>query len=198
MIPAGLVPRGRRRGKLETASAKEGEMPLAAQKMQRQEWLSWMSVVFSGYFSQQPRYCLDWVSSIYGMYNVLIHGLGLGSRALMSPVIKKPAALQGLFLWYAGNPDTCLHWGVKDSFTEPFFDLAAFLLCCEVIFLSPMATQPVGLLCQGIGSHTVEPVIRVKVRYSCEWEESGSKTMGFSPAWEKQASQRLRQLEFWG
>ena len=32
MIPAGLVFRGRKRGKLETALAEEGEMLLAAQK----------------------------------------------------------------------------------------------------------------------------------------------------------------------
>lgn len=33
--------------------------------------------------------------------------------------------------------------------------------------------QPVGLLCLGIGSHTIESVTRVKVRYPCDWEESG-------------------------
>lgn len=33
--------------------------------------------------------------------------------------------------------------------------------------------QPVGLLCLGIGSHTIASVTRVKVRYLCEWEESG-------------------------
>ena len=150
MIPAGLVFRGRKRGKLETASAEEGEMLLAAQK--RQEWLSYMSVVFSGHSSRQPRHCLDWVSSIYGMYSVLIHGHELGSRALMSPVIKKAAALPGLSLWYAVHPDTCLYCGVEEGFTEPFCDLAAFLLCCEVILLTPTATQPVGLLCWGIGN----------------------------------------------
>lgn len=36
-----------------------------------------------------------------------------------------------------------------------------------------MATQLVGLLYQGTGNHTVEPVTRVKVRYPCEWEECG-------------------------
>lgn len=50
------------------------------------------------------------------------------------------------------HPDTCLYWGVEEGFTEPFCDLAAFLLCCEVIFLTPTATQPVGLLYRGIGN----------------------------------------------
>ena len=62
------------------------------------------------------------------------------------------AALPGLSLWYAVHPDTCLYCGVEEGFTEPFCDLAAFLLCCEVIFLTPTATQPVGLLCWGIGN----------------------------------------------
>lgn len=172
IIPAGLVFRGRKRGKLETASAEEGEMLLAAQKRQRQEWLSCMSVVFSGHSSRQPRDCLDWVSSIYGVYS-LIHGHELGSRALMSPVIKKAAALPGLSLWYAVHPDTCLYWGVEEGFTEPFCDLAAFLLCCEVIFLTPTVTQPVGFIMLGHRQHTIESV-RVKVRYSCLWKEFGT------------------------
>jgi hypothetical protein len=45
-------------------------------------------------------------------------------------------------------PGTCLYWGVGWSLAHLFCDLATFLLCYEVIFLTPMATQLVGLLFQ--------------------------------------------------
>lgn len=106
-------------------------------------------------------------------YNVW-HGLGL--RVLMSLLSLETSCPPGLLLVTCWCPETCLCWGVEEGFTEPFYNWLHFLLCCEVIFLTPTATQPVDLLCQGTGSHRVELVTRVKVRYPCEWEECGRTT----------------------
>lgn len=108
-------------------------------------------------------------------------------QALMSLVIKKPAALQGLLSWYAEHPDTCLYWGNRRVFYCHFVTWLHFYYV-EVIFLIPTAAQPVGLLCQGIGNHTTEPVRRsLWVKESSRAASQG----GLDHVGKKQASQGL-------